>query len=145
MSFRRLAPFALALALVAGFSDPSAARGRPLRGPNLVADQVVPGPGDVTASGNFSVSAGRDQVSFRIEVANISGFINTIAIYRAPVGSTGPMVVRLSPSPIGINQLIGSVPVSRELAREIGRSPEAFYLEVRTTVHPGGALRGQLK
>ena len=144
MSFRRLAPFAIALALVVGFSDPSAA-GRPSRGPNLVPAQVVPGPGDETASGSFTIKASRSAVDFRIEVANLAGLINTITICRAPVGSTGSQVVRLSPSPIGINQLIGSVPVSSELAREISRNPSAFYVEVRTTAYPNGALRGQLK
>jgi hypothetical protein len=124
--------------------DPAAARGkRP--GLRLTADAVVPGPGDSGASGAFKLSNGRGEICFLVTVSNLSGLINRIVIRRGAAGTTGPEVLRLSPSPIGIQGLQGCVPISRELQRELGRYPENFYLEIETTVHPGGALRGQLQ
>ncbi len=144
MSLRLLSLCALVLSLVVASAEPAAARGR--RGPNLLtANAVVPGPGDVTASGTFKVTVGREEVAYEVGVDNLAGVIHTIGIYRGAPGYSGPMVLRLSPSAIGIHGLLGWVPVSRELGREISRNPEAFYIEVRTNTHPSGALRGQLR
>ncbi len=144
MSLRTLSLCALVLALVGSFAEPAAARGR--KGPNLLtANAVVPGPGDATASGTFSLSVRRTEVAFQVDVDNLAGVIQTIAIYRGTTGYSGPMVLRLSPSSIGIPGLMGWVPVSTELGREISRNPSAFYMEIRTSAYPGGALRGQLK
>jgi len=144
MSRRMLSLFVVVFALVAAFADPAAAKGRPA-GLALTADAVVPGPGDFAASGTFKVSVSRDELKFEVIVTNVSGQIETIALYRAAVGSAGPMVLRLSPSAIGIQGLNGYVPVDRELGREISRNPERFYMEIRTNAYPNGALRGQLK
>ena len=144
MSLRTLSLCALVLALVGSLAEPAAARGR--KGPNLLtASAVVPGPGDATATGTFKVTVGRNDIAFEVDVDNLAGVIQTIGIYRGAVGYSGPMVVRLSPSPIGIPGLLGHVPVSPELAREISRNPSAFYMEVRSSVYPSGALRGQLQ
>jgi hypothetical protein len=75
----------------------------------------------------------------------ISGFITTIAIYKGEFGQTGPMVVRLSPSPIGINQLMGTVPIDAALARDMSRYPSSYFIQVNTNMYPGGALRAQLR
>ena len=146
----RLARGLLASVLVAcvstGFAAvPAFAKGRPLPGPNLRPEFVVPGPGDDGASGSFTYRTGRDGFTFRISVSNLDGLINTIYLYRGVEGSSGASVVRLSPSPIGINQLLGTVPISNDLQREISRYPERFYIQINTTTHPGGALRGQLQ
>jgi hypothetical protein len=136
----------LVVSVSTGFAAaPAFARGKPVSGPNLRPELVVPGPGDEGASGSFTYSAGRSGFTFRISVSNLDGLINTIYLYRGDAGTSGPSVVRLSPSPIGINQLLGTVPISNELEREISRYPERFYIQVNTTTHPGGALRGQLR
>ena len=144
MSSRALSLFAVVLSLVVAFADPAAAKGRPAP-LALTADAVVPGPGDFAASGTFKVSVSRDELYFSVQVANVSGLIETIALYRAAPGSSGPMALRLSPSAIGIQGLNGYVPVDRELGREISRYPERFYMEIRSNAYPNGALRGQLR
>jgi hypothetical protein len=138
-----LSLFVVVFALVAAFADPAAARGRP-PGLALTADAVNPGPGDFAASGTFKVNVGRGELKFEVVLDNITGQIESIALYRAAVGFDGPMVLRLSPSAIGIAGLNGYVPVDRELGREISRNPERFYMEIRTNAYPQGAARGQL-
>ena len=144
MSLRSLSLFVFVLALVGSVAEPAAARGGPAP-LALSADSVVPGPGDFAASGTFKVNVRRNEVRFEVTVDNLAGVIQTIALYRGAAGSDGPMVLRLSPSEIGIPGLLGYVPVSRELGREISRYPEAFYMEIRTSAYSNGALRGQLE
>jgi hypothetical protein len=144
MSRRMLSLFVIVFALVAAFADPAAARGgKPQLA--LTADAVVPGPGDFAAAGTFKVSVSREELKFEVIVTNVSGQIETIALYRAGTGFDGPMVLRLSPSAIGIQGLNGYVPVDRELGREISRNPERFYMEIHTNAYPQGAMRGQLR
>jgi hypothetical protein len=143
---RRFALVVLALAVVAVAAPPSADAARPTRSPlRLTADAVVPGPGDTFASGTFSLKMSRGEICYQVDVENLGGFIDRIAIHRGRVGFEGPEVQLLSPSPIGIPGLWGCRPISRELAREIGRFPDEFYLVVTTGAYPSGALRGQLK
>jgi hypothetical protein len=140
--------FLLVVSVLAGaafVAGPAFARGKPLPAPNLRPELVVPGPGDDPAIGSFTYKVGRDGFHFAISVSNLSGLIQTIVVRRGVAGTTGPVVVRLSPSPIGIHGLNGTVPISSTLQREIGRTPEAFYLQIETTTHPSGALRGQLR
>jgi hypothetical protein len=139
-------PSLLVVSVLAAFvADPAFARGKPVPGPNLRPELVVPGPGDDGAIGTFVYKVGRDGFNFAITVSNLAGIINTINVRRGDAGSTGPVVVRLSPSPIGIHELNGTVPLDGALQREISRYPERFYIQIETTTHPSGALRGQLK
>lgn len=131
-----------ALALIA--AAPHTADARRPSALVLTGDAVVPGPGDVSASGSFKVSTSRGEVCFQTSVQNLSSYITRIAIHRGSVGASGPEVVVLSPDRIGIMGLNGCAPADRALLREISRSPGDFYYLVRTSSHPGGALRGQL-
>jgi hypothetical protein len=138
LSFAVTAPF-----VATAFAPPAeAGRRAPLR---LTPNAVVPGPGDLAASGTFSWNAGRDGFCFLATADNLDSFIQRIAIHRGGVGTTGPEVIRLSPSSIGIFELRGCAPADRELLREIGRSPADFYMLVTTVNYPGGAMRGQLR
>ena len=56
------------------------------------------------------------------------------------------MVVRLCPSPIGINQLNGTIPVADiALLRDISRNGSGYFIQINTNLYPGGALRAQLR
>jgi hypothetical protein len=142
--FRTLALVACSMLLVLAAPRTSDA-GRPTRGGLMMTpDAVVPGPGELGSSAQATVKVSRDEVCFAVDAINLGGFIQTIGIYQAPVGQAGPMVVRLSPSSIGINQSRGCVAVSGPLAKAIGRNPSAYYIEIRSTTCPNGALRAQL-
>jgi hypothetical protein len=147
----RFACTALTLLLLAHAPSISEAKGRPSGGGGgrgsvqLTPEAVVPGPGDTGGSAFATVSVGRGEVNFSVSVTTLSGFITTIAIYKGDPGQVGPMVVRLSPSPIGINQLMGHIPVDSELARDLGRTPSSYFIQINTNAYPGGAVRAQLK
>jgi len=152
MRFARPSVRSLSLSLVlvtlafslASVSDADA-RGRPVRTLVLTPENVVPGPGEAGASGAFTWSVSRSEFAFQISVQNLNSFIQQIVLRRGTAGTTGPVVIRLSPSPIGIHGLLGYAPADRALLREIQGSPEKFYIEIQTVGYPSGALRGQLR
>jgi hypothetical protein len=147
----RLACCALTILLFASAPSMSVAKGRPSGGGGggggllLTPEAVAPGPGDAGASATISVNPGRNEVCFSTKIGTLSGFIQTIAIYKGDAGQVGPMVVRLSPSAIGINQLIGCVPADNALCRDIARYPSSYFVQINTDRYPGGALRAQLR
>ena len=120
---------------------------KPVRGGlTLSSATVVPIPGELTDFMTMTVNVGRDQVCFNPTVNQLTGFITTIGIYRGRAGETGPMVVRLCPSSIGINQLIGCVSVAdADLMRDMSRNPSNYYVQINTNLHPGGDARAQLR
>jgi hypothetical protein len=148
---RRIRPsivllFSSAFVLLAlGAMSPAGARGRPAPALLLTPQAVVPGPGDPTGAGSFTWKTGKDGFCFQVSIAQLDGYIQTITLHRGAAGVRGTQVLRLSPSPIGINQLLGCIPADRALAREISSAPENFYVQVSTTTHPNGAIRGQLR
>ena len=97
------------------------------------------------SSGKIALTFSRFAWCFQVSIAQLDGYIQTITIHRGAAGVRGTQVVRLSPSPIGINQLLGCVPVDRALLREISGAPENFYVQVSTTSYPNGAMRGQMR
>ncbi len=138
----------LSLALVflaTSFAPAAEARGRRSSGLALTPEAVVPGPGDPAAAGSFAWKTGRDGFCFQISVAQLDSFIQQITLHRGAAGTNGTQVLRLSPSPIGIHQLLGCIAADRALLREISGSPENFYIVVTTVSFPGGAIRGQLR
>ena len=144
---RRFAFVVLALAITTVVA-PAAHAGRPVRNNNglvLTAEAVVPGPGDAHGSGTFKVSFGSNEVCYEVALDGLAGFVDRIAIHRGAAGSVGPEVALLSPSPQGIQGLWGCRAIDRTLAREISRTPANFYMLVKTSAYPGGALRGQLR
>lgn len=141
----RIAFCALTVLLLAHSVTPQITEARGRRGAlQLTPEAVWPGPGEAGASATAKVSAGRNEICFSITVGSLSGYIRTIAIYQAEAGQVGPMVVRLSPSPIGINQLNGCIPADGALCRDIGRYPGSYFIQINTDTYPGGAVRAQL-
>ncbi len=140
----RIAFCALTVLLLAHSVTPQVTEARGRGGLQLTPDAVAPGPGEAGASATATVNAGRDKICFKMTVGPLSGYIRTIAIYKAERGQVGPMVVRLSPSPIGINQLNGCIPVDSALSRDIGRYPGSYFIQINTDTYPGGAVRAQL-
>src|SRR5689334_3092734 len=90
---------------------PSGGGGGGRGGLTLVSAIVLPTPGEPTDFVTMTITTGRNSISFYTTVNQLTGYITSIGIYHAPANSIGPMVVRLCPSPIGINQLNGTVPV----------------------------------
>ena len=150
---RRFLPLIVLMLACASFVPTDSFAGKPSGGGGggggrggiqLVPEQVSPGPGELGDVASTTLSVGRKGVSFYMTVGPMTGYIRTIGIYRGRAGEIGPMVVRLSPSPIGINQLNGTIPVDGALATEISRNPSDFFIQINTTTYPGGSVRAQL-
>jgi hypothetical protein len=139
----RLALLAAAPLVAFGLAAaPATAGGAPLSTTLLGANEVMadgtPAPSDADGSGTarITVNPGRGEVCWSVSVANLST-ITGAHIHEAPATTTGGVVAHLS---VGS----GCTAVSRELALDLIRNPENYYVNVHTDEYPGGAVRGQL-
>ncbi len=108
----------------------------------LTAGAVAPGPGDAGAAGAALVDLKPpfEQMCGGLRTTGLEG-VTGWHVHRGPPGSTGPVVVDLTPT-LGDGPACVSVPF--ELLREIRNDPTGFYVDVETATLPAGALRGQL-
>ena len=102
----------------------------------------VPNQGDLDATGTATVTInpGLGQVCWSIEVAGDIQPIRAAHIHEAPSTAPGPIVVHLGQT----YAPEGCTDVARELALDIIRNPDAYYVNVHNLEFPAGALRGQL-
>lgn len=116
--------------------------GRPLSA-DLLGINEVPGPGDPDGMGSFemTVNPGKGIITYELNVSNIDPATGA-HIHRGEAGVAGPVVVPLIPPTNGSS--MGEIEVSKELAMEILKNPEGFYVNVHNAVYPPGAIRGQL-
>ena len=63
-------------------------------------------------------------------------------IHKGPAGVAGPVVVPLNAPENGFSK--GCASVAAETINAILASPAEYYVNVHTTAHPAGAIRGQL-
>src|SRR5829696_3385087 len=103
----------------------------------------VPGPGDPDAHGRATVvvEPGRSQLCYRIEVQGVKGVDGT-SVHEGADGEQGAVVLGLDPPEGG--SVEGCVTAEPALLERVGRSPQEYYLNIRTEEHPDGAVRGQL-
>lgn len=118
--------------------------------------QVVP-PVTTSASGSASFRLSNDgaRLNFTIQLSNITN-ITTVDLHLAPAGANGPVVATLltsaRPRPGGI--LIGVITADRLTGPLAGQPLSALtdqmqagniYVDVHTTAHPDGEIRGQVQ
>jgi hypothetical protein len=129
---------ALALVLVIGAGTATAAGGRPYHIELLGANEV-PTPGDPDGSGTalITVNPGTRTVCWWIEVTGVEP-IFAAHIHPGAAGVPGGILVPLSPTS-------GCTTVSRDIALDLIRDPESYYVNVHNAPYPAGALRGQLR
>ena len=103
------------------------------------------GAGDPNGSGlaTLTVNPGQEEVCYGLSVEGITLPATGAHIHMGDAGENGPVVVPLTP-PDASGVSSGCTDVSRELALEIIRNPENYYVNVHTTDFPSGAIRGQL-
>jgi|ERR687898_66909 hypothetical protein len=139
----------VALALAGAASAASLAvadhGGRPLS-TELTGAAEVPA-GDPAGSGmaTITVNPGQEEVCWEIKAAGIDLPATAAHIHVGAVGTAPPnnVVVTLSaPDASGFSS--GCTTVDRDLALEILKNPENYYVNVHNEDFPTGAIRGQL-
>lgn len=134
-----LEPSSAAFALVDGEQG-----GRPFT-IALTGAAEAPGPGDPDGSGTASITLnqGQGEVCFTLMVSDIALPATGAHIHEAPVGEPGPIVVPLTP-PDESGTSSGCVSADAGLIKDIRQNPSAYYVNVHSTEHRAGAVRGQL-
>jgi CHRD domain len=138
----------VAVAGVAGIAGVVSAGGRPLS-TDLSGAEEAPGPGDADATGeaNLTLNQGQGEVCFDLSWAQVDGTVVAAHIHVGDAGTPGPIVVGLfmGTAFAGTDAASGCVTdVDPDLIKAIRQDPSAYYVNVHSTVFPGGAVRGQL-
>ena len=92
----------------------------------------------------ITINIGQGEVCWELTVAKISRPIAS-HIHKAAPGLSGPAVVFLAPP----DELTGAghgctAVVDRDLLKDILKNSGDYYVNVHSTEHPAGAVRGQL-
>ncbi len=100
------------------------------------------------AGGNFVarvVDEATGTVEWKLVAHNLPGTIVAAHIHVGPKGVAGPVVQATPPTPGDEQGVIGRGTFSNPaLVAAIRANPDGYYVNVHTTVCPGGAARGQL-
>ena len=110
----------------------------------------VPGPGDPDGGGTatITVNPGQEEVCWELLVNDITLPATGAHIHIGAAGVAGGVVVTLTP-PVEVGDdasgfSSGCTTVEREVALDILKNPENYYVNVHTTDFEAGAIRGQL-
>ena len=103
----------------------------------------VPNQGDLDGTGTatLTINPGQGRICYTIEVNGIAPAA-AAHIHEAPATAPGPVVVPLQAPTDGDSSACATV--DRELAKEILKEPQDYYVNVHNADFPAGALRGQL-
>jgi len=100
------------------------------------------------AGGNFVahvVDEVTGTVEWKLVAHNLPGTIVAAHIHVGPKGVAGPVVQATPPTPGDQQGVIGQGSFSNPaLVAAMRANPDGYYVNVHTTVCPGGAARGQL-
>lgn len=143
--------FVGAAAMIAGtaFAEPVAEGGKKLTTALSGANEVPPADPDGSGTAKVTINAGQGRVCWEITTANIDPVLFA-HIHSAHAGQNGPIVIFLSAAQndtaTGCASITGpgGGPIPRSLLDAIRKAPQGYYVNVHTTVYPGGAIRGQL-
>ena len=118
---------------------------------------LAPSVSDSTGSGSvrLTINPGQEEVCWDMHVSGLTTPIIASHIHRLPAGQTnGPVVVPFfqfaTPSTAtafsgcATNNAINITTSERDLLDAIIANPSGYYVNVHTTKHPGGEIRGQL-
>jgi hypothetical protein len=125
--------------------------GRVLTATLTGAAEVPPGDLDGTGTATLRMIRGTAFLCFTITVQNITLPAAAAHVHQAPVGEAGPVMIPLtapdaSGKSSGCTNVVtpGTTTIDRTLVNAILSDPAAYYVNVHTSDHPAGAVRGQL-
>jgi hypothetical protein len=108
----------------------------------LAANQVPPVDTAGSGTAQITINPGHDELCFHVTVTNLSSPVIASHIHQGAAGTNGPIVIPF-PGASG-NEFAGCVTVADTLLNQVRSDPSGFYVNVHTTAHPGGEVRGQL-
>jgi hypothetical protein len=117
--------------------------GRPFSATLLGANERPPVTSDLTGTAKITINLGQHELCWDLDYTT-SQHVIAAHIHKAPTTISGPIVVPFfNPPSSPINSGCTEV-VDPKVLRAIADSPGAYYVNVHTREHPGGAGRGQL-
>ena len=115
--------------------------GRPLHATLLPQNQSPPVASNGSGTALVTLNQGRGEVCWDISVTNLTTPVILAHIHHGAVGVNGPVVVDfMEPT----NGLHGCVSADAGLIKQIRQNAADYYVNVHTTMFPGGEVRGQL-
>jgi len=111
---------------------------------------------DSTGSGNvlLTINPGQEEVCWDIHISGLTSPVTASHIHKGPAGTNGPVVVPFFhfATPSTATQFSGcashnAINIStteRNLLQAIIANPSGYYVNVHTTKHLAGEVRGQL-
>ena len=117
---------------------------------------LAPSVSDSTGSGSarLTINSGQEEVCWDIHVSGLTTPITASHIHRGNAGTNGPVVVPFfqfaTPSTAtafsgcASHNAINITTSERALLNAIIANPSGYYVNVHTTKHPAGEVRGQL-
>lgn len=109
----------------------------------LTAAAERPGPGDPKGSGSvvLHVEPAKDRVCYELSVQGVA--VTMAHIHQATAEDTGPPLADLKP-PGKDGKSSGCFEAGPVMLEGLTANPGAYYVNVHSAQHQGGALRGQL-
>ena len=111
-------------------------------------NSAPPVPSTATGSATITVDTATNTVHYSVQFSGLSSGLTASHIHVGAAGTNGPIVV---PFVIGTatGQTSGSFSGDNTTApaatvAALAANPSGFYVNVHTTTHPGGEVRGQL-
>jgi hypothetical protein len=98
---------------------------------------------DGSGTATIFVNHGQRRVCWEITTHNLDTTTGA-HIHVGAANATGSIVVHLAATANATNSGCTTTPLSRERLKDIIQHPQNYYVNVHTTVYPGGAIRGQL-
>jgi len=108
---------------------------------SLTGAAEAPAPGDSDGTGTFTgrLNVGQGQLCYTLTSAKL-GTLTMAHIHAGKAGVAGPPVVTLKTNAPSESCMA----VDKAIAQKIVSDPGDYYVNIHTSDHPGGAIRGQL-
>jgi hypothetical protein len=84
-----------------------------------------------------------DEVCYVVTQHDLSSTVIAAHIHKGAKGTNGPVVVPFT-APVN-GKARGCTTVADALAKDLAANPDNYYVNVHTTNHPAGEIRGQLR